>query len=170
MVWIESGGSLTVEYESPLTPMVPAHLSIPFDYRSMNMRRNLWVRQCVSSWWHLDWFGYLLEMNISIWFTFKCLTEWLCHLFYFYWLMGKGTAYGGLPFLGTGCPVPDVANNYLIWNAECMGYCFYSCPPAYDVSAQGLSFWKTDWTSCHGPHLYHIYILYSAKSVGVVQA
>ena len=40
----------------------------------------------------------------------------MCHMFYLYWLMGKGMAYGGLYFLGTGCPVPDVANTYLIWN------------------------------------------------------
>ena len=26
--------------------------------------------------------------------------------------MGKGMAYGALPFPGTGCPVPDVANIY----------------------------------------------------------
>ena len=35
---------------------------------------------------------------------------------YFYWLMGKEVAYGGLPFLGTGYPVPDIANIYLMWN------------------------------------------------------
>ena len=27
--------------------------------------------------------------------------------------MWKGMAYGGMPFLGTGCPVPTVANIYL---------------------------------------------------------
>ena len=30
--------------------------------------------------------------------------------------MEKGMAYGGLPFPGTGCPVLDVVNIYLIWN------------------------------------------------------
>ena len=30
--------------------------------------------------------------------------------------MGDGMAYGALPFPGTGCPVPDVGNIYLIWN------------------------------------------------------
>ena len=29
---------------------------------------------------------------------------------------GLWMAYGGLPFSGTGCPVPDVANIYFIWN------------------------------------------------------
>ena len=46
-------------------------------------------------------------------------------------LMGEGKACGGLPFLGTGCPVPDVGNIYLIWNDWYMGYC--SCtylPPS----------------------------------------
>ena len=32
-----------------------------------------------------------------------------------YW-WGEGVAYGGLPFPGTGCPVPDVGNIYLVWN------------------------------------------------------
>ena len=29
---------------------------------------------------------------------------------------GKGMAYGGPPFPGTGCPVLDVTNIDLIWN------------------------------------------------------
>ena len=29
-------------------------------------------------------------------------------------MMGKGMAYGGMPFPGIGCPVPDVVNIYLI--------------------------------------------------------
>ena len=28
--------------------------------------------------------------------------------------MGEGIAYGGLPFLGTGCPVPDIDFDYFI--------------------------------------------------------
>ena len=75
------------------------------------------------------WVGYLRKLYIDIWFTFKSLIDGVCHLFYLYWLMGKGVAYGGLPFPGTGCPVPDVANTYLIWNVWCMVYCFYNCPP-----------------------------------------
>ena len=38
-------------------------------------------------------------------------------LVYLYWQVGKGMAYGGLPFLDIGCAVPDVANIYLIWHA-----------------------------------------------------
>ena len=30
--------------------------------------------------------------------------------------MGEGVAYGGLPFSGTGCPVPGVDNIYLVRN------------------------------------------------------
>ena len=29
-----------------------------------------------------------------------------------YQIDGEGMAYGGLPFPGTGCPVPDVGNDY----------------------------------------------------------
>ena len=100
-----------------------------FHYSSRSKYRNVWDRQCVSSLWHLDWFGCLDELDIDIWFTFKSLTDGVCHLFNLYWLMGKGMAYGGLPFTGTGCPVPDVVNIYFIRNiwatyfyTEYMGY------------------------------------------------
>ena len=72
-------------------------------------------RQCVSSWWPLDWFWHLHELFIDIWFTFKSLTGGVCHLFYLHRLIGKGMACGSLPFPSTSCPVPDVANIYLIW-------------------------------------------------------
>ena len=38
-------------------------------------------------------------------------------------LMGEGMAYGGLPFPGTGCPIPDVDNicllciDFYVWDA-----------------------------------------------------
>ena len=37
---------------------------------------------------------------------FKSLTDGVCHLFYLYWLMGKGMAYGDLPFQGYACAEP----------------------------------------------------------------
>ena len=56
ITWWWSVPNQTVEGGSPLTPMVPAHLSIPLiTYRGTGTRH----RQCVSSWWPLDWFGYL---------------------------------------------------------------------------------------------------------------
>ena len=55
-------------------------------------------------------FGYLHELYMDLCFTFKSLTDGVCHLFYLYWMMGKGMAYGGLSFPSTGCPVPDVTN------------------------------------------------------------
>ena len=88
----------------------------PFNYRSRNRHRNMWDRQSVSSWSPLYWFGYLHELYIDIWFTVKSLADGVCHLFYLYWPTVTAVAYGGLPFPGTGCLVPDVANIYLIWN------------------------------------------------------
>ena len=41
----------------------------------------------------------------------------LCHLHSFVSTTdAERVAFGGLPFPGTGCPEPDVANIYLIWN------------------------------------------------------
>ena len=50
------------------------------------------------------------------------------------------------PFPGTGCPVPEVGNMYLIWNDYCMGNCFYNCLPTGLVSVHGKIFFfeKTD--------------------------
>ena len=53
-------------------------------------------------------------------------------------LMGEGMACGGLPFPGTGCPIPDV--NHL------PRMCLFT----------DFVFRITDWTCCHGPHLHVI--------------
>ena len=46
---------------------------------------------------------------------------------------------GGLPFSGTGCPVPDVVSIYSIWNVLSRVYCFYICrPPMMFLSTEFL--------------------------------
>ena len=50
-----------------------------------------------------------------------------------------------------------------------MGYCGYIYPPPYDISVHGLSFWETDWTSCHGPLLSDLHTKIRI-SAGVFQA
>ena len=39
-----------------------------------------------------------------MWFVYRFLID------------GEVVAYGGLPFPGTGCPVPDVGNIHIVWN------------------------------------------------------
>ena len=63
-----------------------------------------------------------------------------------------------MTFFGTGCLVPDIGNIYLVWNANCMGYCVCINPIFYDVFAYKLTIRKQDWTRYHGPPLYQIYI------------
>ena len=60
-----------------------------------------------------------------------------------------------ISFLGTGCSVLDVDNNFLAWNYWWMEYFFYIYPPPCDVSFHDDSFQITDWTIYHGPLLYH---------------
>ena len=36
-----------------------------------------------------------------------------------------------------------------VWYDYCMEYCFYIYPPPLDASAQGHSFWTTDWIICY---------------------
>ena len=108
--WPEPGG-----WEWWLLPWCRKMVSIQNNQVEEQAPNYVGYRQCVSSWWPLDWFWHLHELYIDIWFTFKSLTGGVCHLFYLHRLMGKGVACGGLPFRGTSCPVPDVANIYLTW-------------------------------------------------------
>ena len=78
------------------------------------------IQMVQQQWDTANWFektGLIYILYIDISFTFKSLTDGVCHLSYLYWLMGKGIAYGGLPFPGTSCPAPGVANICPIWNA-----------------------------------------------------
>ena len=59
-------------------------------------------------------------------------------------------ACGGLPFSGTGCPIPDVDNLCLLCIDLCLGCCFYfnHLPRMFlstDFSNEGLN--KLPWTS-----------------------
>ena len=65
----------------------------------------------------MNWRVVIRMPRLDIWFTFKSLTDGGCHLLYLYSLMGDRIAYGCLFFPGTGCPVPDITNIYVIWNA-----------------------------------------------------
>ena len=50
-------------------------------------------------------------------------------------------ACGGLPFSGTGCPIPDVDNLCLLCIDLCLGCCFYFQPLPYGVFfVHGLCF------------------------------
>ena len=51
--------------------------------------------------------------------------------------MGDGVAYGGLPFLDTGWPVPDVYIYYVTDMVNVCETCFYIYPPPVHVFAHG---------------------------------
>ena len=63
---------------------------------------------------------------------------------------------GGLPFPGTGCPVPDVDNHCLlcidfyVWDVSIFNHL-----PRMFLSTY-FAFRITDWTCCHGPPLHAI--------------
>ena len=64
---------------------------------------------------------------------------------------------GGLPFPGTGCPIPDVDYlcllwiDFYVWNAVST----FNHLPRMFLSTD-FAFWITDWTCCHGPYLHAI--------------
>ena len=91
-----------------------------------------------------------------------------CHMNQFeqsYWIMsanfismvGEGVACGGLPFSGTGCPIPDVDKLCLLCIDLCLGCCFYFNHLSRMFLSTGFAFRITDRTSCHGPHIYMLY-------------
>ena len=127
--WEWSVPDQTVENGSLLPPMVPAPLSIPL----MTGRGTVTETCGIGSVFPSDdlWIGLDTDTNCTLIYDLF-LKVWLmgcATCIYLYWLMGKGIAYGGLPFPSTGCPISDVANIYLIWNICCISYCFYNCPP-----------------------------------------
>ena len=71
--------------------------------------------------------------------------------------MGEGMACGGLPFPGTGCPIPDVdylcllCIDFYVWDAVST----FNHLPRMFLSTD-FAFWITDWTCCHGPYLHAI--------------
>ena len=72
-------------------------------------------------------------------------------------LMGEGMVCGGLPFPGTGCPIPDADNlcllciDFYVWDAVSI----FNHIPRMFLSTK-FAFRITDWTCCHGPHLHAI--------------
>ena len=71
--------------------------------------------------------------------------------------MGEGMACGGLPFPGTGCPIPDadylclLCIDFYVWDAVST----FNHLPRMFLSTD-FAFWITDWTCCHGPYLHAI--------------
>ena len=128
---------------SPLTPMVPAHLSIPFITCRETGTETCGTRSVFPPdylWIGLDNYMYTnctLAYNLlsKVWLM-GCAT---CN--YSYLLMGKGMAYGGLPF-----PVLVVLY-WMLSISTVWATIFPNSSPPWDVSTRGLSFWKTDWTS-----------------------
>ena len=82
--------------------------------------------------------------------------------------MGEGMACGGLPFPGTGCPIPDVdylcllCIDFYVWDAVST----FNHLPRMFLSTD-FAFWITDWTCCHGPYLHAILRIISRSVSGL---
>ena len=75
------------------------------------------------------------------------------------WTLLSGMAYGGLPFLHTGGPVPDiyiyhVSDMINVWDTVST----FNHPP-WMFLLMNILFWTMDWIIYNGPPLYRIYIL-----------
>ena len=78
------------------------------------------------------WFGvlFLLLVHVAHILYVKCtiihpLRGRIINSLYF---IGRGWPAVAYPFLGTGCPVPNFGNIYLVWNEQCIGCGFYIPP------------------------------------------
>ena len=74
-------------------------------------------------------------------------------------LMDEGTACGGLPFSGTGCPIWWWQSSFVMYLTFMFGILFlffyFNHLPRMFLYTD-LAFRMTDWTCCHGPHLHAI--------------
>ena len=82
--------------------------------------------------------------------------------------MGEGMACGGLPFPGTGCPIPDVDYLCLL----CIDFCVWDAVSTFNhlprmFLSTDFAFWITDWTCCHGPYLHAILRIISRSVSGL---
>ena len=107
--------------------------------------------------WRIALAWTLMIVCTSIYIT-VCLDPWYRTLHVIMCLlMGEGMACGGLPFPGTGCPIPDVdylcllCIDFYVWDAVSI----FNHLPRMFLSTD-FAFWITDWTCCHGPHLHAI--------------
>ena len=129
---------------------------------------------CVSEWFS---FTAIFRTSRFIWKGLK-LCKWLVIITYYIriiilnssltsdtcivWLTSvkwlfEWMACGGLPFPGTGCPIPDVdylcllCIDFYVWDAVST----FNHLPRMFLSTD-FAFWITDWTCCHGPYLHAI--------------
>ena len=126
-----------------------------FNYRSRNRHRNLCDRQCVSPDDPLIVLDTYMNYTLLYDLLLKFLLMGCARFIYLYCMMGKEMTYDGLPFPGTGYPVPDVTNIYLIWTIQCM---VLQLSTSLGCFRPWTFFWKPDWTRYQGLPLYHIYI------------
>ena len=83
-------------------------------------------------------------------------------------LMKEGMACGGLPFLGTGCPIPDVDNlcllciDFYVWDSVSI----FNHLPRMFLSTD-FAFQITDWACYFGSHLHAILRIISRSVSGL---
>ena len=133
-----------------------------FDYMSRNRHRNVMDSHCVSSWSPLDWFGYLHELYIDIWFTFKSLTDGCVPLVLFVLTDGErdGLWWPALP--GHWLSFTGFCQYLLYMKCLMYGLLFLQLSTSLGCFHPRTFFLKkTDWTSFYVPLLYHFFILYS---------
>ena len=86
----------------------------------------------VSSWWHLFCWTYVTRTLL----LYQSNADT--------WVMLKIMAYRSPPFLDTGCPVPHIGNDYILWGEWCMHawgeWCFCMHPSPNDDSVHGVYF------------------------------
>ena len=120
-----------------------------------NRRQNLWGRRCVSCWWPLFDSDTYTSLCTDIWFTFRSLTDGVCHLYLFvsrcltdgerdglWW-----PAHSGHWLSCTGCWQYLLGIKWLMY-----GLLFLYLSTSLGYFCPWISFWKMDWTCYHGPH------------------
>ena len=116
----------------------------------------------------LDWFGYLHELYIDIWFTFKSATERcaICFICIDWW--GKGSPMVACPFWAL-IVLCRMLPTFTWYKCLMYGLLFLQLATALRCFRTRTFVLKTDWTRFVGPLLHHIYTLDSGESAGVFE-
>ena len=160
----------TLEGGSPVTPMVPACFPIPLitgrgtgtetcGIGSVFPHDDLWVS--------LDYYtNYTLiyYLLFKVWLM-RCAS---CVIYIHWW--GKGWPMEAFPFRALVvlyCMLPPFTKHEMSNVLDTVSTIAH-LPRLF--SPMDFSFWKTDWTTFHGPPLYRIHIIYSGSSARGFQA
>ena len=118
------------------------YICLSIEYRSTNRHPNLWIRQCISSWWLLVWFRQCLDI-------LKCLTDVGVGVWWWWWpaLSGYRSSCAGCWLWFLHWPIPDA--RYAWYTVNISYRCVCNNTLSKGFPALGRSLRTSEWNRCY---------------------